>query len=73
VAGETRRRFLIAKKLPGHRGQPADREDGRNAESHLGNTAGAIPEDDGDLDHSQVPASLDEDFEGDLKTGGRWS
>jgi hypothetical protein len=73
VAAETRRRFLIAKKLRRRRGQPANGEDGRDTESHLGDAAGAIAKDDGNLDDPQIPAALDESFKGDLKTGGRWS
>jgi hypothetical protein len=71
VAAETRRRFLIAKKFPRHRGQPPDGEDGRNAERHLGDAAGAIAKEDWNLDHAQISPALDEDFKGDFKTSGR--
>jgi hypothetical protein len=73
VAAETRRRLLIAEKLRRHRGQPADGEDGRNAETHFRDAEGTIAKDDGNFDDPQIPAALDESFEGDLKTGGRWS
>jgi len=60
---------LIPEKRFPHRPEPAESEEQRDAETHLGNAAVAVMKSDRDFEDPQIPSTVDERFERDLETG----